>query len=90
MALAKDSQLLNLETVPTLISAPVQSVIELGADSNPTQDYGGDNAGDLGGGDYVEGFGSLPVVVSGRGRVGIDPKPWQQEGDWSCPNPRFV
>lgn len=86
MGVAQDSQLSNLETVPTLISAPVQSVTELGAASILAQDYEGDGAEELGVGEYVKGLGSLPTVVSGRGRGGIDSKPWQQEGDWPCPN----
>ncbi|KAG0574111.1 hypothetical protein KC19_VG235300 [Ceratodon purpureus] len=86
MAVAKDPQMLNLETIPTVILAPVQSVMEIGADSNVIQHYGGDGYGELAKGELVKTVGSLPAIVSGRGRGGIDPRPWQQEGDWPCPN----
>ncbi|KAG0574112.1 hypothetical protein KC19_VG235300 [Ceratodon purpureus] len=88
MAVAKDPQMLNLETIPTVILAPVQSVMEIGADSNVIQHYGGDGYGELAKGELVKTVGSLPAIVSGRGRGGIDPRPWQQEGDWPCPNSR--
>lgn len=93
MAETEDSQILNLETVSQLDSGPFQSALDFGADSITTRDHGGESAGDLGGEDYHgKGGGSFLASVGGggRGRGGSDSKPWQQEGDWPCPNARFV
>lgn len=85
----KDSDLLNLETV-SLAPDPFQSALDFGADSIVTQDHGADSAGELGGEEYGKGTANYTFSVGGRGRGGLDSKPWQQEGDWPCPNLRSV
>lgn len=39
---------------------------------------------------YGKVVGSSRAIGGGRGQGEIDPRPWQQEGDWPCPNSRFV
>lgn len=89
MAETEDHQLLNLETV-SFDSGPFQSALDFGGVSIMTRDHGREIAGELGGEGYGKVAGSCTALVGGRGQAGMDCKPWQQEGDWPCPNLRFV
>jgi RNA recognition motif-containing protein len=72
---------------------PIESVLPMIHNSMPglpeydpqvVGEYG-ENYGEMGG----EG-GPAGSAGAGRGRGQGDGKPWQQEGDWPCPNPRSV
>ncbi len=72
---------------------PIESVLPMIHNSMPglpeydpqvVEEYG-ENYGEMGG----EG-GPAGSAGAGRGRGQGDGKPWQQEGDWPCPNPRSV
>ena len=85
----KDVQPLVPEIVPPMMDAPLQGVAEFGTDPNLGGEYSGDYGGEYGG-EHGGGAGGPPGLAGGRGRGRGDGKPWQQEGDWPCPNPRSV
>lgn len=84
-----DSQPLSFEIPPPSISASFRGATEIEDDSVLPRDSEGENVEGPGGGDYEGGGGggSYPGAAGGRGRGHAEAKPWQQEGDWPCPNP---
>jgi RNA recognition motif-containing protein len=74
--------MLSIDPLPPMIQNSVPGLSEY--DPQMLGEYG-ENHGGMGG----EG-GPVGPPGAGRGRGQGDGKPWQQEGDWPCPNPRSV
>ncbi|CAM6045734.1 unnamed protein product [Sphagnum compactum] len=71
--------MLSIDPLPPMIQNSVPGLPEY--DPQMLGEYG-ENHGGMGG----EG-GPVELPGAGRGRGQGDGKPWQQEGDWPCPNP---
>lgn len=75
-------------TSVTLSYPTMQGVSEHGTNSTFAGETCGSHGGEYGGNFEISGG---PVDLEGVRRRGRgDGKPWQQEGDWPCPNSRFV
>lgn len=82
-------QCLNLVAMsPTTGNRTIYGVPEHGADSRYAGEAGGYYGVEFGG--NFEGAGGPIDLEEGRRRGRVDGKPWQQEGDWPCPNSRSV
>ena len=75
-------------TSVTIGYSSMQGVPDHGTNSNFSGDTCSSHSGEYGG--NLEGAGGLVDLEAGRRNGRLDGKRWQQEGDWPCPNTRYV